>query len=92
MKATLSAKVYKRAVRKGLTMHTCDICLKCFQKPSQLIRHRRIHTGEKPFKVSDCAISQKLYMLSDKPLITLKSEISAMFMFNYYNINWYQII
>lgn len=54
VKATLSAKVYKRAVRRGLTLHTCDICLKCFQKPSQLIRHRRIHTGEKPFKVIDC--------------------------------------
>ena len=59
VKATLSAKVYKRAVRRGLTMHTCDICLKCFQKPSQLIRHRRIHTGEKPFKVSEYTVLYK---------------------------------
>lgn len=30
----------------------CNICLKGFLKKSLLERHRRIHSGEKPFKVS----------------------------------------
>lgn len=33
-------------------MYKCTICLKNFQKPSQLMRHIRVHTGEKPFKVN----------------------------------------
>lgn len=37
---------------KHKTMYKCTICLKSFQKPSQLMRHIRVHTGEKPFKVS----------------------------------------
>lgn len=42
---------------KHKTMYKCTICLKSFQKPSQLMRHIRVHTGEKPFKVTNASCS-----------------------------------
>ncbi|KAG8314120.1 hypothetical protein J6590_099640, partial [Homalodisca vitripennis] len=57
VKAALSANSYNRAVRRGRLLHSCTVCSKTFQKPSQLIRHNRIHTGEKPFKCELCSRS-----------------------------------
>ncbi|XP_034940940.1 zinc finger protein 236-like isoform X2 [Chelonus insularis] len=35
----------------------CDICGKTFMKPCQVERHKRIHTGERPFKCELCSKS-----------------------------------
>ena len=40
------------AVGRGGGRNKCKFCSKTFKKPSQCLRHERIHTGEKPFKVS----------------------------------------
>ena len=38
----------------GVRWHVCPYCTKEFRKPSDLVRHIRIHTHEKPFKCPQC--------------------------------------
>ncbi|XP_062489109.1 zinc finger protein 236 isoform X9 [Pezoporus occidentalis] len=38
----------------GVRWHVCPYCSKEFKKPSDLVRHIRIHTHEKPFKCPQC--------------------------------------
>jgi hypothetical protein len=38
----------------GKPMVACDICGKKLSDPSSLYRHKKIHSGEKPFKCPCC--------------------------------------
>ncbi|XP_060591556.1 zinc finger protein 236-like isoform X2 [Ruditapes philippinarum] len=53
---TATGAIKKHYVRKlgSTTWHQCAFCMKEFKKPSDLVRHTRIHSHEKPYKCTQC--------------------------------------
>ncbi|KAG8504363.1 Zinc finger protein 236, partial [Galemys pyrenaicus] len=53
---TVSVLVSPGSIREenGVRWHVCPYCSKEFRKPSDLVRHIRIHTHERPFKCPQC--------------------------------------
>ena len=65
-----NSHVYSKQQRKlekhnkicaGKNIYKCDVCKKCFSKPSSLNEHQGVHTGEKPFQ---CVVCKKCFSQS----------------------------
>jgi uncharacterized Zn-finger protein len=70
--------------------HQCSYCSKEFKKPSDLVRHIRIHTHERPYKVTKHLVQKsefkfhKIYANIDVNFTIQHIYIYILFMINHY--------
>ena len=68
--------LYERVNRRlGIKRHVCGYCGKRCMTPAELVRHERIHTGEKPFECQHC--DKKFALKHSLTVHTLRNHYDA---------------